>query len=103
MYYHISDLHRDLKNSIRNRVLIDSLERDRDRYTSDEELRIAPPELIILSGDIVQGVKYKSPNALAELRQQYDEALSFLNELTDRFFRVVINGSLSLYQETMIG
>ena len=83
---HISDMHRDLENPIRNQVLIDSLERDRDRYTSDEEPHITPPELIIVSGDIVQGVKYKSPNALAKLRQQYDEALSFLNELTDRFF-----------------
>ena len=54
-----------------------------------------PPDLIIVSGDIVQGVKYEFPDARAKLRQQYDEALSFLNGLTDHFFdgdkqRVVI-------------
>lgn len=82
---HISDLHRDPDNPIRNQVLLDSLERDRDRYTSKEDPRIKPPNLIIVSGDIIQGVKHGTPNAEANLRQQYDEALNFLNNLTDHF------------------
>lgn len=82
---HISDLHRDLANPICNQMLIDSLERDRDRYTTDEQPQIKSPDLIIVSGDIVQGVNHKSPNAETSLQQQYDEALNFLDDLTDRF------------------
>jgi 3',5'-cyclic AMP phosphodiesterase CpdA len=82
---HISDLHRDPANPIRNGVLLDSLERDRDRYASNEEPRIRPPNFIIVSGDIVQGVKHGTPDAEWRLREQYDEALSFLNDLTNRF------------------
>ena len=82
---HVSDLHRDPANPIGNQVLLDSLERDRDRYTSKEDPRIAPPNLIIVSGDIVQGVIHGSQDAEAILAQQYDQALAFLNALTDRF------------------
>lgn len=82
---HISDLHRDPRNPISNQILIDSLVRDRDRYTSAEEPCIMPPDLIIVSGDIVQGVKYGYPDAEANLQKQYDEALDFLNGLTDLF------------------
>lgn len=82
---HISDLHRDPANPIGNRVLLDSLERDRDRYAANEEPRIAPPNLIIVSGDIVQGVLYGTPEAEDKLQKQYDEALSFLSELANRF------------------
>ena len=82
---HISDLHRDPANPISNNVLLDSLERDRDRYTSKEETPIAAPNFIIVSGDIVQGVKHGTPDADAKLQQQYDEALVFLNDLVDRF------------------
>ncbi len=82
---HISDLHCDSVNSTRNRVLLDSLERDRDRYTSQESPHIKSPDLIIVSGDIIQGVKHETLCAEANLRKQYDVALSFLNSLTDRF------------------
>ena len=82
---HISDLHRDPQNPISNRVLIDSLEKDRDRYTSPGKPTIHAPNLIIISGDIVQGVKHGEPNPESTLRKQYDEALDFLNELTNRF------------------
>ena len=82
---HISDLHRDPQNPIRNRVLIDSLEKDRDRYTSYGEETINAPNLIIISGDIVQGVKHGTRDSESTLRKQYDEALNFLNQLTNRF------------------
>lgn len=82
---HISDLHRDPTNPIGNQVLLDSLERDRDRYTAFEHPIIRPPDLIIVSGDIVQGVKHDEPNPETTLRRQYDEALSFLNALAERF------------------
>jgi 3',5'-cyclic AMP phosphodiesterase CpdA len=82
---HLSDLHRDPANPISNQVLLDSLERDRDRYATKEDPRIEPPNLIIVSGDVVQGVKHGTPDAETKLRQQYDEAAGFLNELADRF------------------
>ena len=82
---HISDLHRDPANPIGNQVLLDFLERDRDRYTSKEEPRIRPPNLVIVSGDIVQGVRHGATDAEAILKRQYDEALGFLISLADRF------------------
>ena len=82
---HISDLHRDLSNSLRNSILLDSLKRDRDRYTSNETPCIRPPDLIIVSGDIIQGVKVGSSDVETKLQRQYDEALRFLSNLTDEF------------------
>ena len=82
---HISDLHRDPANPIGNKILLESLERDRDHYTTKEDPQIAPPNFIIVSGDIVQGVKHGTPDAENVLRQQYDEALTFLNDLSSRF------------------
>lgn len=82
---HISDLHRDPANPIRNHVLLSTLLRDRDKYTSGETPRIPAPNFIIVSGDIVQGVRHGAPNAEYLLKAQYDEALVFLNDLADEF------------------
>ena len=82
---HISDLHRDPASPIRNRVLLDSMERDRDRYTYKEDPKIPSPNLIIVSGDIVQGVKHGTPDPESTLRRQYDEAIDFLSDLAKRF------------------
>ena len=56
----ISDLHRDPSNPISNQVLLDSLERDRDRYTSEGNLSIRPPDVIVVSGDVIHGAKHDS-------------------------------------------
>ncbi len=82
---HISDLHRDPSNPISNQVLIDSLERDRDRYTREGNVPIRPPDIIVVSGDIIYGVKHDSEDAESSLRYQYEEALHFLDELAARF------------------
>jgi predicted MPP superfamily phosphohydrolase len=84
---HISDLHRDPANPIRNDVLLDSLENDRRRYTADEEPRIKSPDLIIISGDIIQGIKFDEADPDQALRAQYAEALDFLGRLADGFVR----------------
>lgn len=81
---HISDLHRDPANPISNQALLHSLEKDRDHYTSGNS-PILPPNFIIVSGDIVQGVKHETPDAEGVLKRQYEEALKFLNALTERF------------------
>ena len=89
---HLSDLHRDREHNISNSVLLDSLERDRDRYTRSEG--IPAPTLAIVSGDLVQGV-LPGPDASVALREQYEEAEQFLGGLANRFLggdreRVVI-------------
>ena len=84
---HISDLHRDPRNPIRNDVLLDSLENDQRRYSAEETPPLRPPDLIIVSGDIIQGIKPDSENPGEALREQYSEALDFLFRLTDRLIK----------------
>ncbi len=57
---HISDLHRDPSHEITNGALLDSLLRDRDRYCQ-ESPAIPDPNIIIVSGDIIHGVKADAP------------------------------------------
>jgi len=47
---HISDLHRDPENPIRNDALVDSLEIDRRHYTAEQTATGRSPDLIIVSG-----------------------------------------------------
>jgi hypothetical protein len=82
---HISDLHRDPDNPIRNDVLLDSLENDQRHYSSEETPAVRSPDLIIVSGDIIHGVNPDAPDAEDRLREQYQEALGFLGQLTDYF------------------
>ena len=82
---HVSDLHRDPASPLSNSVLLDSLKRDRDRYTSSEDTTIRPPDFIIVSGDIIQGVDHEDSEAESNLQKQYEEACDFLNNLTEHF------------------
>lgn len=82
---HISDLHRDPENPIRNQALLDSLEIDRRRYTNEESPRIRAPDLVIVSGDVVQGVRHDAPDAEKKLKRQYEEALDFLDRIAKSF------------------
>ncbi len=82
---HISDLHRDPENPIRNDVLLDSLENDRRHYAAEETPAVQFPDLIFVSGDIIQGIRPDVSDPEKGLREQYQEALDFLGRLTDRF------------------
>ena len=82
---HISDLHRDPANPIRNDVLLDSLENDRRHYSAEQTPAVRSPDLIFISGDIIQGIRPDEQDPNARLREQYHEALDFLTDLTDRF------------------
>jgi predicted MPP superfamily phosphohydrolase len=82
---HISDLHRDPANPIRNDVLLNSLDNDHRHYTAEEKPSIRPPDLIIVSGDIIQGIRFDEKDPEAALRAQYFEALDFLSKLAIRF------------------
>lgn len=87
---HISDLHRDSDNPISNIALLNSLKNDRDKYTTGKKPEmLRPPDLIIVSGDIIQGIKPDDPDPDVALRKQYQEALCFLSDLTDSFVKGV--------------
>ncbi|HUY89985.1 MAG TPA: metallophosphoesterase [Pirellulales bacterium] len=79
---HISDLHRDPSHEVTNGALLDSLLRDRDRYRH-ETPAIPDPNIIIVSGDIIHGVKADARNPEGELRRQYEQAEEFLIGLAE--------------------
>jgi hypothetical protein len=81
---HISDLHRSSADPISNDELISALVGDRERYFR-ESPRILPPEAIVVSGDLVQGVPLGVPDHEAKLAEQYAVAEEFLDELVKRF------------------
>lgn len=81
---HISDLHRSRGSEISNAALLSSLINDRDKYTSAEKKKIKLPDIIIVSGDIIRGSVDLS-NSEKEIKEQYDEAIDFLNELSTQF------------------
>lgn len=82
---HISDLHRERNNPIRNDVLLDSLENDRRHYSAEEDSTVRVPDVIVVSGDIIEGVNSDVPDPEENLREQYDNAAGFLTKLADRF------------------
>ncbi len=79
---HISDLHRSPNNKISNTSLLSSLFRDIDNCLKNE---ISKPDLIIVSGDIVQGSN-DFDTASTTISEQYKEALDFLINLSNEFF-----------------
>ncbi|MDX9744117.1 MAG: metallophosphoesterase [Arcobacteraceae bacterium] len=79
---HISDLHRSSDNPISNEALLTSLIRDIDTYSTEG---IHKPDILIVSGDIVQGSN-NYEKAATLLSEQYTEALEFLNSLADVLF-----------------
>lgn len=81
---HISDLHRSPTDPITNAELVSALVSDRARYLH-EDPKIAPPDAIVVSGDIIQGLPLNAPNHEAELAAQYVVAEEFLDELVKRF------------------
>ena len=91
---HISDLHRSSGEPVSNAELVAALERDLDRQLS-ESPAIAPPDALIVSGDLVRGVPLNHPDSRHTISTQYRQAEEFLAELADVLFegdrsRVVI-------------
>ena len=80
---HISDLHKDKDSDYK--FLLSSLETDCSKWRQEG---ISAPSFIVISGDLVQGVKeYKCSKgeADAELKRQYAETEEFLVQLTSLF------------------
>lgn len=81
---HISDLHRSPEDAISNAELVSALVSDRRRY-EHEPTPIKAPDAIVVSGDIIQGVRMDAADADVALATQYATAREFLVELADRF------------------
>ena len=81
---HISDLHRSPVDPISNEELISTLVADRDRYRG-ESYPIKSPNLIVISGDLVQGASFGDPEHKKNIRDQYEIAYDLLINLTNRF------------------
>ena len=85
---HISDLHRDPKNPISNEALFNSLIQDVENSAA-EDPPIPPPQIIIVSGDIIQGTGKDAKKPDEVLLEQYEQAEQFLGALADR----LLNGN----------
>lgn len=81
---HISDLHRSQDEPIDNDSLLASLVADFDRYLG-EDPKIPPPEAIVVSGDLIQGMPLGAPNWEESIKDQYRIADTFLTQLCERF------------------
>ena len=81
---HISDLHRMEINTTSNAELLSSLISDFDR-AAREPHPIARPDAIVVSGDLVEGLKIGSEHYPSSLREQYANAEELLARLTDEF------------------
>lgn len=81
---HISDLHRSPIDPISNDELLSSLVLDRDHYRS-EHYSITSPDIIVISGDLIQGAKLGDPDHEDIIEEQYEKAYEFLISLGDRF------------------
>ncbi len=89
---HISDLHRTHGPRIANDTLFEAIDNDSARWFHEN---IGEPDILVASGDIVQGVPLAGTDVDSVLSAQYEEAYDFMVRMTNRFFagdrsRVVI-------------
>jgi hypothetical protein len=81
---HISDLHRSLAYPFANEEILAALHADITR-AAREDPPITPPDAIIVSGDLVQGLPLNSTDYPDGLKEQYRVALELLGGLADTF------------------
>lgn len=79
---HISDLHRTAGPRVGNDELLAAMASDAVRWELDD---IPRPDLIIVSGDLIQGVGVGAPSPDDEIEAQYAEAGDFLTRLASEF------------------
>ena len=77
---HISDLHRTSAPRVENDDLLMSFSSDSARW---EEEGIPWPDVIVVSGDLVQGVSMRAEDPDIEIQAQYAEAADFLARLAE--------------------
>ena len=79
---HISDLHRTSGPRLNNDELLMAIVSDAKRWSAEG---IPKPDLIVVSGDLIQGAAIDSSDPDSEIAAQYVEADDFLQRLTDEF------------------
>lgn len=75
---HISDLHRTSDPRLSNAELLAAIISDRTRWDLDG---IPRPDVIVVSGDLIQGAELSTPDPDASIQAQYREAGDFLKSL----------------------
>ena len=78
---HISDLHRTATPRLSNLDLLSAIFSDATRWNTEG---IPKPDLIVVSGDLIQGTEMGS-NSDSEIVAQYDEVGDFLQQLAAEF------------------
>lgn len=79
---HISDLHRTSGPRLSNDELLAAIASDSTRWSGEG---IPSPDLVVVSGDLVQGVSIGTPDPDSEIVAQYSEACDFLQRLAAEF------------------
>ena len=79
---HISDLHRTSGPRLSNDELLAAISSDATRWSGEG---IPSPDLVVVSGDLVQGVSTGTPDPDSEIAAQYSEACDFLRRLAAEF------------------
>ena len=85
---HISDLHRTSGPRLKNDELLMAITNDAMRW---EQEGIPYPDLVVVSGDLIQGTKADTADPDPEIAAQYEEAGNFLRRLAAHF----VNSDLS--------
>ena len=85
---HISDLHRTAGPRLANDELLASIASDAARWTIDG---IPRPDIIVVSGDLIQGARIDVPDPDSTIAAQYEEASAFLTGLAEE----VVDGDRS--------
>ena len=78
---HISDLHRTSGPRVRNDELIGAMASDKRRWSNEG---IPDPDIVVVSGDIIQGTSKPAPHDDTEIIAQYGEASDFLDRLAEK-------------------
>jgi len=81
----IGDLHRGKANRVGNAALLDSILTDLKYHIPD----VLPIDIVVVCGDIVQGVVARDLATAEQLVPQYQEAESFLIDLS----KELLNGN----------
>lgn len=81
---HISDLHRSTSDPVENSEVISSLLSDADRYVNQSP-PVKNPDIIVVSGDVIQGVALGERDYDRIVKEQYQQADRLLGEICDRF------------------
>ncbi|MCY4531197.1 MAG: metallophosphoesterase [Gammaproteobacteria bacterium] len=79
---HISDLHRTPGPRLSNDDLLAAIRSDAARWESEGLDR---PDIIVVSGDVIQGHDHDAADPDSDVRSQYAEAGSFLGQLAEEF------------------